>query len=128
MEGEVASDSSLLAAVFLTEGAFDEDAILDGRENQQNSQMKSVLRWLLPVARESIPDGEDADTPNFEPSALYDIIKPPVSTEAPLPQPPELLPKLRNYQLRAASWMVGRERFVKKGTEIHPLWFEIKAR
>lgn len=34
-----------------------------------------------------------------------------------------LLPKLRNYQLKAIEWMINRElHVIKKNEELHPLW------
>jgi E3 ubiquitin-protein ligase SHPRH len=61
----------------------------------------------------------------FDPKELYESIKPSKEIEA-ISQPSELLVPLRQYQLKAASWMLQRENKVMDASDrIHPLWTEL---
>ncbi|CAM6114787.1 unnamed protein product [Calypogeia fissa] len=99
--------------------------------------MQTVVFWLRPeVARvrssykhdEEITEnfgrlieGTGCDRQHvFDPSALYDAVKP--SWPGPVLDMsfPELLPNLRPYQLRAAFWMVHRERGLGARVGTHP--------
>ncbi|XP_027329381.1 E3 ubiquitin-protein ligase SHPRH isoform X1 [Abrus precatorius] len=128
--------SSLRVRVEVLESAFDAcESLLDSSRQLWKKSMMNVMSWLRPeimtsevrygfvscMNMEVDPQKEmEDDTCNakkharFDPAGFYEAIKP--SKEEPMLEDdiPELLPKLRPYQRRAAFWMVERERAMEK--------------
>ncbi|KAI5008977.1 hypothetical protein ZWY2020_010025 [Hordeum vulgare] len=76
--------------------------------------MSSVMYWMDGLVPQ-IGGGDECDfTPKsdsqFDLAAFYEAIKPSMDAEQLEDELPDLLPHLRPYQLRAANWMVQREK------------------
>ncbi|KAK7301052.1 hypothetical protein RJT34_11908 [Clitoria ternatea] len=127
---------SLRVRVEVQKSAFNAcESLLDSSRQLWKKSMMNVMSWLRPEIMTSEvrygfsscmktdvdPQTDMADeTGNarkherFDPAGFYEAIKP--SKEEPMLEDdiPELLPKLRPYQRRAAYWMVEREKAVEK--------------
>ncbi|KAK2982396.1 hypothetical protein RJ640_026239 [Escallonia rubra] len=124
--------SSVRVRVEILKSAFDEcESLLDNRKQLWKKSMMSVMAWLRPEVTTSearygcsVSTDIEIDSPmetneassaprkraGFDVAGFYEAVKP--SKEDPMLENdmPDLLPKLRPYQLRAAYWMVQREK------------------
>ncbi|KAK3022375.1 hypothetical protein RJ639_047349 [Escallonia herrerae] len=124
--------SSVRVRVEILKSAFDAcESLLDNRKQLWKKSMMSVMAWLRPEVTTSearygcsISTDVEIDSPMetneassasrkravFDVAWFYEAVKP--SKEDPMLENdmPDLLPKLRPYQLRAAYWMVQREK------------------
>ncbi|RDX63983.1 E3 ubiquitin-protein ligase SHPRH, partial [Mucuna pruriens] len=128
--------SSLRVRVEVLKSAFDAcESLLDNSRQLWKKSMMNVMSWLRPeimtsdvrygfgncMKMEVDPQTEMAeDTSNarqharFDPAGFYEAIKPSKAEPMLEDDMPELLPKLRPYQRRAAFWMVEREKAVEE--------------
>lgn len=128
--------SSLRVRVEVLKSAFDAcESLLDTSRQLWKKSMVNVMSWLRPeimtsevrygfgscMKMEVDPQTEMTDDTcntrkhaRFDPAGFYEAIKPSKAEPMLEDDIPELLPKLRPYQLRAAFWMVEREKAVEE--------------
>ncbi|KAH1262852.1 E3 ubiquitin-protein ligase SHPRH [Glycine max] len=128
--------SSLRIRVEVLKSAFDAcESLLDSSRQLWKKSMVNVMSWLRPeimtsevrygfgtcMKMEVDPQTEMADDTckarkhaRFDPAGFCEAIKPSKSEPMLKDDIPELLPKLRPYQRRAAFWMVEREKAVEE--------------
>ncbi|CAJ1970559.1 unnamed protein product [Sphenostylis stenocarpa] len=128
--------SSLRVRVEVLKNAFHAcESLLDTSRQLWKKSMVNVMSWLRPEIMTSEvrygffscmkmdvdPQTEMEDDickarkhARFDPAGLYEAIKPSKAEPMLEDDIPELLPKLRPYQRRAAFWMVEREKAVEE--------------
>ncbi|KAI5079688.1 hypothetical protein GOP47_0005167 [Adiantum capillus-veneris] len=117
----------------VTQKSFDGcNGLLDGAKSLWSRSMLKVMRWLRPelhtdeaiyglsenkpTGRSSVlveTDGQETEgrsQQTFDPTLLYEALRPDHGLCALDRAPPKLLAKLRPYQSRAAQWMVMKEK------------------
>ncbi|XP_056169119.1 uncharacterized protein LOC115679829 isoform X5 [Syzygium oleosum] len=137
--------TTLRVRVEILKSAFDAcESLHDNTRQLWKKSMINVMAWLRPevmtsearygicqsraVGNDLHPDERDSATVNrkgvkFDVSGFYEAIKPSKADPMLDDNIPNLLPKLRPYQRRAAYWMVQREKgalgsFGTKGTRV----------
>ncbi|XP_022637826.1 E3 ubiquitin-protein ligase SHPRH isoform X3 [Vigna radiata var. radiata] len=133
LSGEI---SSLRVRVEVLKNAFNAcESLLDTSRQLWKKSMVNVMSWLRPeimtsevrygfyscMKMDGDPQTEMVDDTcrsrkhaRFDPAGLYEAIKPSKAEPMIEDDIPELLPKLRPYQRRAAFWMVEREKAVEE--------------
>ncbi|KAK7385443.1 hypothetical protein VNO78_31163 [Psophocarpus tetragonolobus] len=128
--------SSLRIRVEVLKSAFDAcESILDNSRQLWKKSMMNVMSWLRPeimtsearygfVSHMKMKVDPQAEMANdtckarkhgrFDPAGFYEAIKPSKAEPMLKDDIPELLPKLRPYQRRAAFWMVEQEKVVEE--------------
>ncbi|KAL2317565.1 hypothetical protein Fmac_031441 [Flemingia macrophylla] len=128
--------SSLRVRVEVLKNAFDAcESLLDNSRQLWKKSMVNVMSWLRPEIMTSevrygfgscmkmevdlqteMADGtcHAKKHARFDPAGFYEAIKPSKAEPMLEDDIPELLPKLRPYQRRAAFWMVEREKAVEE--------------
>ncbi|KAL9315887.1 hypothetical protein ACSQ67_016888 [Phaseolus vulgaris] len=128
--------SSLRVRVEVLKSAFNAcESLLDTSRQLWKKSMVNVMSWLRPeimdlevrygffscMKMDGDPQTEMVDDTckarkhaRFDPAGLYEAIKPSKAEPMLEDDIPELLPKLRPYQRRAAFWMVEREKAVEE--------------
>jgi len=124
---------SFRVRVEVMEGAFGAcQSLLEVARHPWRKSLMNMMAWLRPEVTTSaaiygvdglgvlMDDGANADfTPKsdsqFDLAAFYEAVKPSINAEQLEVGLPDLVPQLRPYQLRAAHWMVQRE----KGNILH---------
>ncbi|QCE00806.1 E3 ubiquitin-protein ligase SHPRH [Vigna unguiculata] len=127
--------SSLRVRVEVLKNAFNAcESLLDTSRQLWKKSMVNVMSWLRPeimtsevrygfscMKMDGDPQTEMVDDTckarkhaRFDPAGLYEAIKPSKAEPMLEDDIPELLPKLRPYQRRAAFWMVEREKAVEE--------------
>ncbi|XP_020226329.1 E3 ubiquitin-protein ligase SHPRH [Cajanus cajan] len=128
--------SSIRVRVEVLKSAFDAcESLLENSRQLWKKSMMNVMSWLRPeimtsevrygfgshMEIEVDPQTEMADETyhakkhsRFDPAGFYEAIKPSKAEPMLEDDMPELLPKLRPYQRRAAFWMVEREKAVEE--------------
>lgn len=104
------------------------DSLLEATRHPWRKSLMNVMAWLRPEVTTSAAiygmdglvapmDGDDADSDSapksdsqFDLAAFYEAVKPSMDATLLEEELPDLLPHLRPYQLRAANWMVEREK------------------
>ncbi|KAL3695861.1 hypothetical protein R1sor_009937 [Riccia sorocarpa] len=135
--------------VIITEKAFTESVLYD--RSWWKKALQRIMTWLRPEihslrrrsSEEAMTEVHAAvsDKQPFDPTALYDAVKPLRTEECPDLSFPQLLPELRPYQRRAVFWMVQREEgngktlglsesasgssTAKLNPEAHPSWLAV---
>ncbi|BAT81617.1 hypothetical protein VIGAN_03138100 [Vigna angularis var. angularis] len=128
--------SSLRVRVEVLKNGFNAcESLLDTSRQLWKKSMVNVMSWLRPeimtsevrygfyscMKMDGDPQTEMVDDTcrsrkhaRFDPAGLYEAIKPSKAEPMIEDDIPELLPKLRPYQRRAAFWMVEREKAVEE--------------
>ncbi|XP_021309524.1 E3 ubiquitin-protein ligase SHPRH isoform X2 [Sorghum bicolor] len=103
------------------------DSLLEVARHPWRKSLMNMMAWLRPEVTTSaaiyglddlgvpIDDGGNADLApksdsQFDLAAFYEAVKPSTNAEQLKEDLPDLVPQLRPYQLRAAHWMVQREK------------------
>ncbi|XP_037475762.1 E3 ubiquitin-protein ligase SHPRH-like isoform X1 [Triticum dicoccoides] len=118
----------LRVRVEVTDRAFDVcGSLLEVARQPWRKSLMNVMAWVRPEVTTSavmygmdglVPamDGDDEcdfapkSDSQFDLAAFYEAVKPSMDAELLKDELPDLLPHLRPYQLRAANWMVQREK------------------
>jgi len=107
--------------IYLMNQIFSVDNSMNKNEKYLEKNLKLVIPWLRPDIEIKINNNSQSKSPFFDPSQIFDSIKPPKSTPS-YAQPSGLLPVLRPYQKRAIEWMIQRESEPEINWNVHPLW------
>ncbi|KAJ1292442.1 hypothetical protein BS78_02G391500 [Paspalum vaginatum] len=119
---------SFSVRVEVLERAFSScESLLEVARHPWRKSLMNTMAWLRPEAMTSaviygmdglavpVDGGADADSApksdsQFDLAAFYEAVKPSINAEQLEGDLPDLVPQLRPYQLRAAHWMVQREK------------------
>ncbi|CAN6200289.1 unnamed protein product [Urochloa humidicola] len=119
---------SLRVRVEMMERAFSScESLLEVARHPWRKSLMNMMAWLRPEVTTSaaiygmdglgVPMEDDANADfapksdsQFDLAAFYEAIKPSTNAEQLEGDLPDLVPQLRPYQLRAAHWMVQREK------------------